>query len=266
MLQARMVTFWAEKDGSAPHEWEDGALGDIGDPQHGRNPRFVIADGATEAYDSIRWAEQLVTSFANRDGTAPELNPPSIERWLEAVQQAWVAAAPPQFANIFEEHKFAEGSFATLLGCELRDIDGPAPSWKAVALGDAVLFHVRQGGLLLHFPPLTHGDFGLNPDGVHTGPAALPTMMQRISFAEHEVQAGDRLFLATDALADWILHTRERAGEERLWNFLSRIGHPDTFCRFIADSRAGGAMKNDDVTLMRVLVTESDPDHVMVCL
>lgn len=266
MLQTRMVTFWAEKDGSTPQEWEDGAMGDVGDVRYGRNPRFVVADGATEAYDSIRWVEQLVSSFASPDGTAPELDPPSIQRWFETVQRAWVEAAPPQFANIFEEHKFAEGSFATFLGCELRGIDGPAPSWKAVALGDTVLFHVRRRCLLLHFPPLAHGDFGLNPDGVHTGPAALPTMMHRISFTEHELQAGDQLFLATDALADWMLHTREHQDEERLWSFLSRIVHPDTFRRFIADSRATGVMKNDDVTLMRVLLTESDPDRLVMCL
>jgi hypothetical protein len=265
MLQARIVTFWAEKDGSSPHEWEDGALGDAGDVTRGRNPRFVIADGATEAYDSIRWAEQLVTSFAT-DGTAPELDPLSIERWFETVQRAWVEEAPTRFATIFEEHKFAEGSFATLLGCELRDVDGPAPSWKAVALGDAVLFHVRRGCLLVHFPPLDHGDFGVNPDGVHTRPAALPTMMQRISFAENAIEAGDHLFLATDALADWIVSTRDHHGQERLWAFLSRISHPGTFCRFIADSRAAGVMKNDDVTLMRVLITDSEPDHVVVCL
>ncbi len=266
MLQTRFVTFWAEKDGNAPHEWEDGALGDVGDVALGRNPRFVVADGATEAYDSIRWADELVSSFANDDGTGPELDPQSIERWFETVQRTWIEEAPLQFATIFEEHKFAEGSFATLLGCELRGIDGPTPSWKAVALGDAVLFHVRRDSLLVHFPPLAHGDFGLDPDGVHTHPSALPTMMERLSFAEHEVQAGDQLFLATDALADWIVHTRDHEGEQRLWDFLSRITHPDTFGRFIAASRAAGVMRNDDVTLMRVLVTDSDPDHVMVCL
>jgi hypothetical protein len=91
-------------------------------------------------------------------------------------------------------------------------------------------------------------------------------MMQRLSFAEHEVQAGDHLFLATDALADWIVLTRDHEDERPLWDFLSRITHPGTFGRFIAASRAAGVMTNDDVTLMRVLVTDSDPDHVMVCL
>ncbi|SDY14683.1 hypothetical protein SAMN05660209_02102 [Geodermatophilus africanus] len=266
MLRARMVTYWVEKDGSAPHEWEDGAAGDPGDERSGRNPRFVVADGATEAYDSIRWVEHLVTSFIDHDGAAPELVPASMLRWFATVQQAWVAAAPPAFASIFEERKFAQGSFATLLGCELEDLDGPAPSWRAVALGDVVLFHVRQRRLLVQFPPLGAGDFGLDPDGVHTGAAALPVMMERIRFAEYGLQAGDHLFLVTDALAEWIVRAREHQGDDRVWGFLSSVWHPDTFARFIADSRAARCMRNDDVTLMRVLVSESAPDRTVVCL
>ena len=261
-----MVTFWVEKDGSAPHEWEDGAAGDPGDERSGRDPRFVVADGATEAYDSVRWVEHLVTLFVDHDGAAPELAPAAMLRWFAAVQQVWVAAAPPAFASIFEERKFAQGSFATLLGCELGGLDGPAPSWRGVALGDAVLFHVRRRRLLVQFPPLGAGEFGLDPDGVHTDPAALPLMMKRIRFAEHQLQAGDHLFLVTDALAEWIVRARADQGDDRVWGFLSRIGHPDTFARFVADTRAARGMRNDDVTLMRVLVAESVPDHVVVCL
>ncbi|WP_138732174.1 hypothetical protein [Modestobacter excelsi] len=266
MFNTRMVTFWLQKDGSHPHEWEDGAMGDVGDVGRGRNPRFVLADGATEAYDAIRWVDHLVTSFTDQDGDAPELDPPSMLRWFTAVQQAWVAAAPQTFGTIFEEHAFADGSFATLLGCEIRDADGPAPWWRAVALGDTVLFHVRRGALLVHFPPLAPDDFGLHPDGVDTRPAALPLMMQQLTSANHGLQSDDELFLATDALAEWILRTRQLEGDGRVWDFLSHLSHPDVFAQFVADSRVAGVMKNDDVTLMRILVSESDPELVVVCL
>jgi hypothetical protein len=261
-----MVTFAVEKQGSAPREWEDGAVGDVGDPRHGRSPRFAVADGATEAYDSIRWAEELVTSFTDREAAAPELEPVAVLRWIEAVQRSWVAGAPTTFATVFEERKFAEGSFATFLGCELRDVDGAAPSWRGVALGDSVLFQVRRRRLLVQFPALGAGEFGLNPEGVHTAPAALPKMADWLAFGEHGVQAGDLLFLATDALAEWIVRTRELKGDDRVWGFLSRITHPETFLRFVRDGRAARDMRNDDVTLMRVLLTEVDPSHLMVCL
>jgi len=266
MLGVRIVTFSLEKGGNAPQEWEDGARADAGDPGGGRSARFAVADGATEAYDSIRWAEALVTSFTDRDGEPPELEPVGVQRWLESVQRVWVAGAPPSFATVFEERKFAEGSFATFLGCELRDADGAAPSWKGVALGDTVLFQVRRRSLLVQFPELAAGDFGLNPGGVHTAPAALPQMAEWIRFGGHAVQAGDVLFLATDALAEWIVRARDGEGDVRVWTFLSRLAHPDGFRRFVEDRRAAGAMRNDDVTLMRINLTEVDPGCVMVCL
>lgn len=266
MLQTRVAAFSVEKGGSAPHEWEDGVLGDGGDPRHGRRPRFVVADGATEAYDSIRWVDHLVSSFADHGGTAPEIDPDSMHRWFETVQAAWVDRTPSRFANVYEERKAAEGSFATFLGCELRDAGGPAASWRGVVLGDTVLFHVRRRRLLVQFPPLAAEEFGVNPDGVHTAPAALPMMMARIRFAEHGVQAGDLLFLATDALAEWIVRARVDQGDERVWGFLSRLVHPDGFTRFVRDSRAARVMRNDDVTLLRVLLTDADPEQVVVSL
>ena len=64
------------------------------------------------------------------------------------MQDRWAAEAPA-FGSIIEERKFAEvGSFATMLGFEIRGLDGPEPSWRAVALGDTVLFHVRAARLI----------------------------------------------------------------------------------------------------------------------
>src|SRR5215468_4553031 len=148
MLYAHMVAFHEAKAGSAAEEWEDGAGLDPGDPVTGRNARCVVADGATEAYDSIRWVSQLVDSFLgiHPTGGAPELTESGMSEWFELMQDRWVQDAPATFANIFEERKFREeGSFATILGCEIRDLGGPRPCWSAVALGDTVLFHVRAG-------------------------------------------------------------------------------------------------------------------------
>jgi hypothetical protein len=264
VVNARVVAFSLEKAGSSPEEWEDGVRWDVGDPTRGRWPRFVVADGATEAFDSIRWVNELVGSFIAPDGAAPALDVPSMQRWFETVQHAWVARAPA-FANVFEERKFAEGSYATFLGCELVGTDGPTPCWHAVALGDTVLFHVRQSSQLVQFPPIDAGEFGLDPDGVHTNPAALPRMVNRLLFAAHDIRPGDLLFLATDALAEWIVRARRR-DERRVWRFLADIRHPDAFTRFVERHRAAREMKNDDVTLLRVLITDSDPEHVVVCL
>jgi hypothetical protein len=270
-MQVRSVYFSLEKDGSTAREWEDGAGGTEGDPARGRNPRFIVVDGATEAYDSLRWVAQLVTSFVGVDDDggpreAPGLSPEVLHGWFAQMQQRWVTEAPATFTNVMEEQKFRQdGSFATLLGCELTGLDGPTPRWDAVALGDTVLFHVRDRRLLAHFPPIGVEEFGLSPDGVHTQPAALAQMMRQLAFGRGQLRLGDVLFLATDAFAQWILRRIHR-DEQQLWTVLGELDHDATFTQLVTDHRAAGELKNDDVTLLRVHVVASDPTFLMVCL
>lgn len=259
-MQARMVVFSDVKAGNSIEEWEDRAAGSVGDPGAGHQPRFVVVDGATEAYDAVRWADLLASSFVHA-GPA-RLHPSPMQDWFATAQDAWVAGAPATFASIFEERKFAEGSFATLLGCELSGLDGTGPTWEAVALGDSVLFHVRGERLLAQFPPLTLEDFGLNPHGVHTRPEATTRMVRHLDFGHGELAVGDRLYLTTDAVAHWII----RSSGPALWDTLAALDHPALFARLVADQRAAGAMKNDDVTLMRIDLRAEDPDYLVVCL
>src|SRR5205814_2286999 len=101
--------------------------------------------------------------------------------------------------------KFREGSFATFLGVELTGMGTHAPHWQAVALGDTVLFHVRAGRLLGHFPAIGVDEFGLVPDGVHTDPGVMDRMSGRLLFGAGELADGDVLYAATDAFAHWML-------------------------------------------------------------
>src|SRR5246127_2256100 len=166
-MQIQMVTFSTAKDGNAPGEWQDGASGGVIPDGTGapHRARFVVLDGATTAYDPVRWVDQLVRSFAPpTDGAAgsrlPRLEPGAIRAWFAEMQGQW-AADVRDFDSIIEERKFTEvGSFATLLGFRLYGVDGQGPRWRAVALGDTVLFHVRAGRLMAAFPPMGPEDFG----------------------------------------------------------------------------------------------------------
>jgi hypothetical protein len=259
MLQLQTVVFAEPKAGSAAAEWEDGAGYDGGDPVAGRSARLVVADGATEAYDSIRWVGQLVDSFL---ADAPELTAPGIGAWIGRMQDRWEREAPARFANVFEERKFhTDGSFATLLGCEAAGLAGPRPQWTAVALGDTVLFQVRGCRQVRRFPPV--GEFGINPEGIFTARAARDRMRAALALAEGPLAAGDRLYLATDAVAEWMVRA-EAADPAALWSLLDRLD-PAAFRWLVADRRRAGAMKNDDATLMRVRVTDRDSEHLAVC-
>ena len=283
-MQIQMVTFSEPKEGNAPGEWQDGAGGGVvGDGTAApRRARFVVLDGATGAYDPVRWVDQLVRSFVPQAGgdprtpstpgspgsEGPRLEPAAMRAWFAEMQDRW-AADVRDFDSIIEERKFAEvGSFATLLGFEICSLDGPEPYWRAVALGDTVLFHVRAGRLIAAFPPMGPDDFGSLPDGVHTSRASLDRMTERLLTGGGVLEAGDFLFAATDAMAQWILRTIER-DEAKVWDTLTTLAHPDVFARLVEDQRreqnSAKRMKNDDVTLMRLRMLAGQPAFLLAC-
>ncbi len=267
-MQIQMVTFSAAKDGNGPGEWQDGACG--GGAPHGRWARFVVLLGATTAYGPVRWVGQLLRSFAPQanGSQGPRLEPAAMRAWFAEMQDRW-AKDVRDFDSIIEERKFAEvGSFATLLGFDIYGLDGPEPYWRAVALGDTVLFHVRAGRLIAAFPRMGPDDFGTLPDGVHTSPASLDRMTERLLTGGGVLEAGDFLFAATDAMAQWILRAVER-DEAKVWNALTTLAHPDVFARLIEDQRreqdSAKRMKNDDVTLMRLRMLAGQPAYLLAC-
>lgn len=265
-----MVVFYVPKQGNDEREWEDGAAGSCGDPSAGRNPRFAVADGATEGFGSARWAEQLVAGFVGSDqgnggAEPPALRPDALHRWLELMQARWHQDPRAAGATDLERLKLARvGSFATLLGCELSGLDEPQARWDAVALGDTVLFHVRNQEVE-QFPKIAAEEFGVNPDGVPTRPETLAGMVERLVVSGGDLAAGDRLYLATDALAQWMVEADAR-DRRSLWTMLATLDHPATFRKLVADRRRAGEMKNDDVTLMRVHLVATRPAYLVVCL
>ncbi|HEX7307381.1 hypothetical protein [Lentzea sp.] len=259
-MHAWQVVFSAPKQGNDPWEWEDGAAAAPEDPATGRGPRFALADGATEGFGSARWAMRLVEGFVAPD---VELTGGSLLGWAARAQDGWRHDPVLAGASAVELVKLdGVGSFATFLGCELADLAGERPRWRAVAAGDTVLFHVRDHRLVDQFPPMRADDFGVNPAGLPTAPATLPGAVERMVFAEGDVEPGDLLYLATDALAHWMV----RENDEGLWRLLAGLDHPQRFRALADDRRETRQMTNDDVTLMRVSVASSWPDQLVVCV
>ncbi|WP_158845923.1 hypothetical protein [Saccharothrix deserti] len=265
MIHSRQVVFYASKHGNTEAEWEDGAAAAPADA-NGHGPRFAVADGATQGFGSARWAQQLVAGFVGDQGAAPDLTANALYHWVLDMQDRW--RDDPRLAGATDLQRIKQanvGSFATFLGCELRDLAGPRPHWAAVALGDAVLFHVRDRTVVTQFPPIPADGFGSNPDGLPTGSATLADMIGRASFARGDLVAGDQLYFATDAFAQWIAATDLR-DRHALWTTLAGLDHPDTFRRLVADQRAAREMTNDDVTLMRVWIDRAQAAYLVVCL
>jgi hypothetical protein len=70
------------------------------------------------------------------------------------------------------------------------------------------------------------------------------------SATEGAVRAGDRFYVATDALAQWCLLSHERG--ERPWHRLHAIATPDDLAALVSAARGAGTLRNDDVGLVAV--------------
>jgi hypothetical protein len=230
--------------------------------------RFAVADGATETYESKVWVRQLLGSFMSPDAGGaeswPELERASLSAWFAAMQERWRVVAPAP-GDTIEQVKHDQGTLATFVGGQLLGLDTGRPVWQAVALGDAVLFHVRDGHLVEQFPPLRSADFAATPSGIGTLPAWLDQMSRDLLFRQGRLAPGDMIFAATDAFAQWMI-TRLEQGDKALWPVLAGLVHPAVFCQLVTAQREAATMKNDDVTLMRIRLLARPPDTVVVCL
>ncbi len=112
------------------------------------------------------------------------------------------------------------------------------------------MFQVRDGQLLTSFPIATSGEFGSHPVLVPTNPAREDFAALRVAVGPW--QPGDVFLLASDALAAWFLREHERG--TLLWPLPLVDGRERdaVFAAWIDELRRAHALRNDDVTLVRV--------------
>lgn len=227
-MLAHVRTFTMPKSGHTSEEYEDAAAGPVGAPDG--TTRLAIADGATESAFAGVWARTLVEDFVEPVSAVPETFGEFVHRARRRfgdrlaereAGQAWYASA-----------KAEEGAHAAFLGLVLY----PNHAWRAVAVGDCCLLHLREGERLDAWPIDDPASFDHRPALVTSRFEATPEAATTSSqWAE-----GDRLLLASDALAAYLL-AQNPIPEDF-----------DDFETFVAKARADG-MHNDDVTLVEVV-------------
>lgn len=284
-------TFWCARRGSNSAEYEDAfAANEVAG-------RFAVADGATEGCFTGLWARLLVEDFVSSsgEGTAewPDFLPTLQERWDTDV----CARNLPWYAEQGVRH----GAFATFLGLVLtasprplaeegplehspRPLAGDGPlehsplplgegpgvrvsfHWQAVAVGDTCLLHTREDALLRVFPIDRAEQFDNFPKLVGSRMSVEDIRARQSLWIDGNGQCGDRLWMMTDALAQWCL-TEIEAGRNPWNNFESLLsdiilpsstcgrgagGEGDLFVSLIEELRDTGRLRNDDVTLLAI--------------
>jgi hypothetical protein len=256
-MRVVVESFWLSKGGNQPSEYEDAFFPQLtnGEEKDEKQFRFAVSDGASAGILSGPWARVLAEVACDFD--VPVDDPRVIlERgsarwsgWLQDYLQAREEQVKP--IKWYEEPGLKSGAFATMLVLELNE--EPSNEWRAVAIGDSCLFHVRGGQLVISFPVQQSDAFSNNPALLCSISDHNYNQDQDIMQSKGDWQKEDEFYLMTDAIAQWFL-TQCEAGQQPWSAFqdLSTSDDSQTF-EFLIDSlREKKAMRNDDVTLVRI--------------
>ncbi len=233
--------FWMPRLGHSRDEYEDAFASE---PASGR---YAIADGASEGAFTGLWARLLVEGFVS----TPQIELPRWPAALAALQAEWSAQLQGRELPWYGEKQVAQGAFATFLGLIVDD-GGEAPHrWRAIAVGDSCLFHTRGHALLKVFPIGNSEEFGTNPRLLGSRMSAERATANAYH-GEGSAAAGDRLWMMTDALAQWCLASHETGANP--WREMEPLMTPEPtggpFEVWVDQLRTAGRLRNDDVTLL----------------
>jgi hypothetical protein len=212
--------------------------------------RFAVADGATEAFDARNWANRLAQRWVKNESI---LTAEEFRKWVAAegreLHDSWNGLS----LSWYSEEKARNGSFAAFVGVEV-DLETKSPSWKAIALGDACLLHCRRGALLKGLP-LSHSEsFNTGPVLVASDCSLHESIMQAVVIDSGTCENGDVLLLMSDGVACWYLERLETNDLEP--QELIRSKHDEELSRFFDDERLAGRIRNDDLALVRIEITQ----------
>jgi len=216
-----------------------------------RQRRFCVSDGATEAYDSRRWARLLTRCWAL---SGHLLTKEEFEPWLslmgERLQRRWSRKTLPWYA----EEKARGGAFAAFVGIAFIESDDRL-IWQAVALGDSCVVQVRSGTIVQALPISEPEAFGYHPTLIPSNVQRQQGIGEQFTIAMGSTAHQDSFWLLTDAIASWYLRmaAEDPSRVDELAQLLDTRDMPG-FERFVERERAGKSLRNDDVAVLRITI------------
>lgn len=256
--------FHVPKRGNAEAEYEDAVYPERDLARRLGEFRCAVADGASESAFSGLWAQLLVRSFGKR------------KMRLQRLQKLFEGAVKTRPVPWYLEKKIKNGAHAAFMGLMIRDgapngaADGKSKgksngkgarkrtgrSWRALAVGDSCIFHVRDDELLAVGPIEKSELFDNSPFLIASKTAApLRRSAGHVTLMDGEWEPGDVFYLVTDALAAWLLAEHE-AGRPP-WESLRDLCADDDrtlYERLVDELRTSHGLHNDDTTLFQVEV------------
>lgn len=248
-MQIGYQAFWIPKFGNAVEEYED-AFSPISFGEEQRTPEFrcAVSDGASESTFSSLWAQLLVHAYSAGQFADAD----SLCSILTSLQSSWKEKIDTTDLSWFAEEKLQTGAFATLTGLTLANSEG-SRIWRAFAIGDSCIFHIRGDELLNRFPMRSAEEFSYSPNLLSSSNANV-ALEDLVRTCEGEWTSGDMFYLMTDALSQWFLAWYEQARDPIGWlGMITDQNEFDTYVEEWRKPRSDPSLKNDDVTLLRIL-------------
>jgi hypothetical protein len=201
---------------------------------------FALGDGLTNSDFSGTFARALVRNFA--------ANPPAqgaLEPWLKAAQKEFQDTVTPRA----KAGRVPVGN-STFVGVQLLK-DGGRRQMRVVGIGNSLLFVLRKGELLGSFPISESKDM---VDATH-GLASNGTVPQRTIDTRIDTQAGDEVFMVTDALGKWALQELETGRDP--FPKIRAVKNKQQMSEFVRTERGPNGIRKmdvDDTAFVRFVV------------
>lgn len=208
---------------------------------------FALADGASESYDSRKWAQLLTAAYVlDQDVGVP---------WVACRVRDYVESSDFDSLSWSRQAAFERGSFSTLLGLKWATTGSHV---EVLAVGDSLAVHVRDSQLLTSFPFQQATQFDARPRLLSTLPEANGFVEEAdfvpSSNVDWTVQPGDQILLVTDAVGHWLL------AHDGALDALVAASTSEDFERLIVARRLDKSMRLDDSTVLRLAVEGGDPE------
>jgi hypothetical protein len=224
------------KHGSTQSEYEDALAWSR------KRRRFAVADGASASAFARLWAQMLVHAYVRG-----RLRAETIEADLAPLQAHWSADVEQRDLPWYAVEQARRGAFAALAGLSLHE----GGTWSALAVGDACMFQVREGAIVIALPLQDADAFDNRPLLLGSRPAANSQLRRAgaIVTGNGRWRAGDTFLLMSDALAASFLRQAQAAPGSAL-TILDFERSVPGFRRWVGSLRAERRLRNDDVSLL----------------
>jgi hypothetical protein len=244
------IAYWTGKRGAPISEWEDAFALDES------TGRFALADGASNSVHAASWARHLTSAFVTDPFDATDGS--ALDQWIrrrclefDELRTARAASLGSDSDWYVDAAESLDG-FATFLGIEFG-LDGNGEArCRWVGVGDACLFHIRDGRLLAVVPIDSADRFGRHPALVSSNLGHRAAALDAAFRGESLVAQGDGIWLLSDALAEWALRRAEV--DQLIWDRLDGLDSA-AFDELVGELQSAEEMTDDDATFVRCRVT-----------